>query len=78
MRNNRVSQIPSTITRLHNLKILNLVGNQLSRLPHGMSKMKNLDAIWIAENQVHKFQSLVLKIIRLLVIVIVRLVFSNL
>ena len=44
--------IPSTVTQLTSLTILNLVGNQLSRLPVGIASMPKITAIWLAENQV--------------------------
>ena len=44
--------IPSTITQLTSLTILNLVGNQLSRLPVGIASIPKITAIWLAENQV--------------------------
>ena len=48
--------IPSTITQLTGLAILNLVGNQLSRLPVGIASMPKITAIWLAENQVGQYQ----------------------
>jgi protein scribble len=50
LRDNRLTQIPSELSKLKNLHVLDLSGNRLLNLPCTLLEC-DLKAIWLAENQ---------------------------
>jgi hypothetical protein len=50
LRDNRLTEIPSELSNLKNLHVLDLSGNRLLNLPCTLLE-SNLKAIWLAENQ---------------------------
>lgn len=60
VRNNKLKELPSTISQINSLSIINVVGNQLSMLPAAVASLPNISAIWIAENQVSNARLIIL------------------
>lgn len=52
LRDNRLAKIPSELSKLKQLHVLDLSGNRLANLPCTLLQC-DLKAIWLAENQAH-------------------------
>jgi internalin A len=52
--NNRLSEIPDSITRLQNLSYLGLTNNQLSEIPDSITRLQNLSYLDLSNNQLRE------------------------